>query len=110
MPTGERDTCLLCAAERITHWYHADDVCWIADCTICETPMVVWRHHGLDVPDADRQHMLGRLAEVAGQVFDGHYFDDHMRNIPHHFHVHARPEGGFFGHGFRRDGDAAAGR
>jgi hypothetical protein len=27
-----------------------------------------------------------------------------MRNIPDHFHAHARPEGGFFGHGFRRDG------
>jgi hypothetical protein len=37
-------------------------------------------------------------------VFDGHYFDDNMRNIPDHFHVHARPEGGFFGHGHRRDG------
>jgi hypothetical protein len=27
-----------------------------------------------------------------------------MRNIPDHFHAHARPAGGFFGHGFRRDG------
>jgi O-acetylhomoserine/O-acetylserine sulfhydrylase-like pyridoxal-dependent enzyme len=96
--------CLLCAAERITHWYHEDDVCWIADCTICATPMVVWRRHGLDVPDDARRHMLGRLSEVAGRIFDGHYFDDHMRNIPDHFHVHARPEGGFFGHGFRKDG------
>jgi hypothetical protein len=26
-----------------------------------------------------------------------------MRNIPDHFHVHARPEGGFFGHGLRKD-------
>ena len=102
--TTGSDGCLLCAAERITHWYHEDDVCWIADCTICATPMVVWRRHGLDVPDGDRSHMLGRLAEVAGRIFDGHYFDDHMRNIPDHFHVHARPEGGFFGHGFRRDG------
>jgi hypothetical protein len=29
-----------------------------------------------------------------------------MRNIPNHYHAHARPEGGFFGHGFRRDGGA----
>jgi hypothetical protein len=103
--TGQRDACLLCAAERITRWYHEDDVCWIADCTICATPMVVWRSHGVDVPDRDRQHMLGHLAEVAGRIFDGHYFDDNMRKIPDHFHVHARPEGGFFGHGFRRDGE-----
>lgn len=103
MGTGERhDTCLLCAAERITPWYHEDDVCWVADCEICATPMVVWRWHGVDVPDEHRQHMLGRLASVAGEVFDGHYVDGNMRNIPDHFHAHARPEGGFFGHGFRR--------
>ena len=102
--TGERhDTCLLCAAERITPWYHEDDVCWVADCEICATPMVVWRWHGTDVPDEHREHMMARLATVADQVFDGHYVDGHMRNIPDHFHAHARPEGGFFGHGFRRD-------
>jgi hypothetical protein len=48
--------------------------------------------------------MLGRLAEAADSVFDGHYVDGNMRNIPDHFHAHARPEGGFFGHAFRRDG------
>jgi hypothetical protein len=42
-------------------------------------------------------------------VFDGHYVDGNMRNIPDHFHLHARPEGGFFGHGFRRDGQGAGG-
>lgn len=66
--------------------------------------MVVWRWHGTDVPDDQREHMMGRLAAVADQVFDGHYVDGHMRNIPDHFHAHARPDGGFFGHGFRRDG------
>ena len=30
------------------------------------------------------------------------YLDGHMRNIPDHWHAHARPEGGFFGHGRRR--------
>jgi hypothetical protein len=51
--------------------------------------------------------MMDRLAAVADQVFDGHYVDGHMRNIPDHFHAHARPEGGFFGHGFRRAGAPA---
>ena len=46
---GDRDdACLLCAAERITPWYHEDDVCWIAECEICATPMVVWRWHGIE--------------------------------------------------------------
>jgi hypothetical protein len=108
VPSGQPDSgCLLCAAERITHWYHEDDVCWIADCTICATPMVVWRQHGVEVPADAHQHMLDRLAEVARSVFDGHYVDGNMRNIPDHFHLHARPEGGFFGHGFRRDGQGA---
>jgi hypothetical protein len=52
--------------------------------------------------------MMGRLAAVADQIFDGHYVDGNMRNIPDHFHAHARPEGGFFGHGFRRDGPSAS--
>ena len=30
-----------------------------------------------------------------------HYVDDHMRNIPDHYHAHARPKGGFFGHHLR---------
>ena len=35
--------CELCEAARYTHWYHEDDVCWVADCEVCETPMVVWK-------------------------------------------------------------------
>ena len=31
-----------------------------------------------------------------------HYVDDNMRNIPDHYHAHARPKGGFFGHGLKR--------
>ena len=32
MPHGEKsDTCDLCEAARITHWFHEDDECWIAD-------------------------------------------------------------------------------
>ena len=32
-------------------WHYEDDDCWVADCVVCMTPMVVWRTHGL--PDAD---------------------------------------------------------
>ena len=35
-----------------------------------------------------------------------HYVDDNMRNIPDHYHAHARPTGGFFGHGYRRAAEA----
>ena len=35
--------CDLCEAARITPWFHEDDLCWIAECEICATPMVVLR-------------------------------------------------------------------
>ena len=89
--------CPLCEAARITPWFHEDDVCWIAECEICATPMVVWRRHGVDPPEADRNHMLGRLAVVADAELGEHWVDPTMRNIPDHFHAHARPAGGFFG-------------
>ena len=57
--------CALCAAEQLTPWFHTDDRCWVAECLICRTPMVVWRRHGPDPRATDRDHMLARLAEVA---------------------------------------------
>jgi hypothetical protein len=65
--------------------------------------MVVWRAHGTE-PSADElEHMHAHLARVAAeQLTVGFWLDDNMRNIPDHYHAHARPEGGFFGHGFRR--------
>ena len=98
-----RDDCPLCEAARITTWFHEDDVCLIAECEICDVPMVVWRHHGVVPPEAHRAHMLGELARIARVTLTvEHYVDDNMRNIPDHYHAHARPQGGFFGHGYRR--------
>ncbi|MFN8018359.1 MAG: hypothetical protein U0P45_09575 [Acidimicrobiales bacterium] len=91
--------CPLCEAARISPWHHEDDVCWVADCTICATPMVVWRGHGIDPPPDERGHMMAVLARVATAQLGAHWVDANMRNIPDHFHAHARPEGGFFGPG-----------
>jgi hypothetical protein len=89
--------CELCRAARITPWFHEDDICWIAECDICEVPMVVWRSHGTDPPAAERAHMRQKLEEVAAAQVGAHWIDDHMRNIPDHYHAHARPAGAFFG-------------
>ena len=45
-----------------------------------------------------------RLALVVAEHFTfEHWVDDDMRQIPDHYHAHARPVGGFFGHaGLRR--------
>ena len=70
---GDRvDSCPLCRAERITTWYHEDDVCWIADCEICATPMVVWRWHGTDVPADVLRETLALFSEkrVAALVYN----------------------------------------
>jgi hypothetical protein len=95
-------TCELCTAARITPWYYEDELCWIAQCEICEVPMVVWRSHGITPPDHEREHMHDRLREVAATHFGTIYIDEHMRNIPDHYHAHGRPEGGFFGRDFPR--------
>ena len=96
--TFSRDPkCMLCRAEKITPWFHEDEVCWIAECEICAVPMVVWRFHGTRPPEAHLAHMAERIREVAAREVGEFFIDDHMRNIPDHWHAHARPEGGFFG-------------
>src|SRR5690606_41648481 len=63
------DGCELCEAARYTHWYHEDDLCWIADCEVCSIPMVVWQHHGTERDAADVDAMLAALSAVAAARF-----------------------------------------
>jgi hypothetical protein len=92
-------SCMLCQAKKITPWFHEDDVCWIAECDICAVPMVVWRFHGTEPPAEHLTHMRARIGEVAAREVGDYFIDDHMRNIPDHWHAHARPKGRFFGPG-----------
>jgi hypothetical protein len=65
--------------------------------------MVVWRSHDATPPDDVKAELHARLAAVVAEFFEfEHYVDDNMRNIPDHYHAHARPRGGFFGHGLAR--------
>jgi hypothetical protein len=88
-------SCELCQAARMTAWYYEDDVCWVADCEACDVPMVVWKRHGSQPPDGDVEHMLEQLRRVAGDRFGSDDFsvDLVMRQIPTHFHAHARDTG-----------------
>jgi hypothetical protein len=54
--------------------------------------MVVWRRHAIDPPADDLEKMLGELGKVADEVLgkDNWSLDTHMRQIPDHFHAHAR--------------------
>ena len=91
-----RSGCQLCDAEQVTPWHFQDDDCWVADCMVCATPMIVWRIHGL--PDARvESELLARLEAVAATRYpDGYWIDGERRRIPDHWHAHARPAGGFF--------------
>jgi hypothetical protein len=91
------EPCLLCTAERVTEWQLEDADCWVADCLVCRTPMIVWRTHGL--PDQELEaSLLRRLESVAASRYGqgGFYVDPERRRIPDHWHAHARPAGGFF--------------
>ncbi len=85
--------CDLCEAARLTRWHHEDDVCWIADCELCDVPMAVWRSHGTEPPDDELAHMLAQLSRAARDVFREFHVDTVRRNIPGHWHAHARPKG-----------------
>jgi hypothetical protein len=91
------EDCLLCVAERITDRLHEDEDCWVADCLVCRTPMVVWRTHGLPDPELEGR-LLAHLERIAAIRYGetGYYVDPERRRIPDHWHAHARPAGGFF--------------
>jgi hypothetical protein len=93
---ASRENCLLCSAERVTAWHFEDDECWVADCMVCATPMVVWRVHGLPEREVE-QLLLAKLSEVAAERYPkGYWIDGERRRIPDHWHAPARPAGGFF--------------
>ena len=97
------DTCELCEAARLTEWFFEDDECWIAECESCYVPMVVWRVHDNAPSDDVKARLHGKLGVVVAEHFEyEHYIDDNLRQIPEHYHAHARPKGGFFGHGLAR--------
>lgn len=89
---GPAAGCDLCEAARITPWHHEDEVCWVADCEVCGVPMVVWRRHGTEPPADQLAHMLVQLGRVAdAELGEGTWSVDRvMRQVPDHFHAHAR--------------------
>jgi hypothetical protein len=90
--TSAARPCELCEAARITEWHYEDDICWVADCEVCAVPMVVWKQHGNEPPEVEVDHMLANLGSVADRVLgEGTWsYDRVMRQIPDHFHAHAR--------------------
>ncbi len=84
--------CELCQADRWTHWYAVTQDGWIADCEVCSVPMAVWWDHGPEVSDETRERLFTALSEAADERFgEGNWkIDTTMRQVPEHFHAHAR--------------------
>ena len=65
--------------------------------------MVVWREHNPFPSDEIKARLHERLSVVVSEFFTFEMrIDDDMRSIPDHYHAHARPKMGFFGHGMRK--------
>ena len=94
LPADDPD-CELCQAARFTHWYAETEHGWVADCEVCSVPMVVWWHHGTDPSSEVRAALLGALGGAADARFgEGRWqLDTTMRQVPSHFHAHARDNG-----------------
>ena len=92
MPTPK---CELCELARTTTWYaeYAEPFRFvILDCDSCDVPMVVLCDHRQAPADTERPILQQALAKIADEKFpNGWFFDDHMRQIPDHYHLHARP-------------------
>lgn len=88
-------SCELCALARTTTWYAEHDEPFrfvIIDCDSCDVPMAVLGAHRAAPSESERDAMRDALAKIAdGKYPAGWFFDDHMRQIPGHYHLHARP-------------------
>jgi hypothetical protein len=87
--------CELCELAPTTTWYAQYDDPFrftILDCDSCDVPMAVLGAHRAAPTEEEREAMRDALATIADAKYPaGWYFDDHMRQIPDHYHLHARP-------------------
>jgi len=88
-------TCELCQLARTTTWYGEFSEPFrfvLLDCDSCDVPMAVLGVHRAAPTAEEREVMQAALARIGDEKFPGGwYFDDHMRQIPDHYHLHARP-------------------
>ena len=88
-------TCELCHLTHTTTWYAEFDEPFrfvILECDSCNVPMAVPGAHRKAPTRAEREVLGRELGKIADVKYPrGWFFDDHMRQIPEHYHLHARP-------------------
>jgi hypothetical protein len=86
--------CELCDLARTTRWYaqfFEPFPFTILDCDSCDVPMAVLGEHRAAVSEGERDVMQRALRLVGESLLLGEmFFDDRMRQIPEHYHLHAR--------------------
>ncbi|HEY8517226.1 MAG TPA: hypothetical protein VIS07_17085 [Candidatus Binatia bacterium] len=91
---GEKKACELCELARTTRWYaqfFEPFPFTVLDCDSCDVPMAVLGEHRATVSAEERAVMERALRLIGDNLQLGElYFDDHMRQIPEHYHLHAR--------------------
>ena len=97
--------CELCGLARTTNWYAEFTEPFrfvIIDCDSCDVPMVVLGAHRAAPLPEERTVMQEALARIADSKYPhGWYYDDHMRQIPEHYHLHARPYPSWWPNGWK---------
>ena len=87
--------CELCQLARTTRWYAQFFEPFrftIVDCDSCDVPMAVLGDHQKRASDEEIAAMQRALELIARETGMGEiFFDDNMRQIPDHYHLHARP-------------------
>lgn len=83
--------------------FHEDDLCWIGECELCATPMVVSNQHNV-IPTAEAiEAMNARLLDVVNSHYGYEaWIDPANLRIPDHYHAHARPINRLTAHGLSR--------
>lgn len=92
---AREESCELCRLVRSTRWYaqfFEPLPFTVLDCDSCDTPMAVLGEHRREVSPDEKDLMVRALRLVADSLGLGEVaIDDQMRQIPDHYHVHARP-------------------
>lgn len=95
MNPSQQKVCELCELARTTTWYaeRTDPFPFaILDCDSCDVPMAVLGEHRRSPSEEEKAVLRAALAEIADAKYpQGWIFDDNMRQIPDHYHAHARP-------------------
>ena len=85
--------CELCNLAKLTRWFYSDAMCLVVECESCAVPMVVLVQHRSEPSEIERKILLHHL-ELAAQEFfanQSYFIDEQRRQIPQHYHAHARP-------------------